>query len=103
MGCGCLLALATLLSPRLALFLIQIFSTRLSEVFSSFWIGLLGFLFLPWTALAWVVAYQPFPSIGQPAGVSGIGYLVVAVGLLLDISSYTNSERTRRQRADATT
>ena len=57
--CGCLVALAAFLSPRFAIFLIWLFTDRMSIAFDSFWWGLLGFIFLPWTTLAWAVAYAP--------------------------------------------
>ena len=50
--CGCLVALAAFVSPRLAIFLIWLFGDRMSIAFDSFWWGLLGFIFLPWTTLA---------------------------------------------------
>ena len=95
MGCGCLVFLAAALSPRLALFLVQIFSDRLSIAFDSFWIGFIGFLFLPWTTLAWAVAYQPV------LGVRGFGWIVVGLGLVLDISSYGSGAQARRNQATA--
>ena len=59
MGCGCLLALGAMLSPRLAIFFVWLFTDRMGIAFERFWMGLLGFLFLPWTTLAWALAYQP--------------------------------------------
>ena len=59
MGCGCLLALGAMVSPRLAIFLVWVFTDRMGIAFERFWMGLLGFLFLPWTTLAWALAYQP--------------------------------------------
>ncbi len=52
-------------------------------------------LFLPWTALAYVAAWAP------TGGVSGIGWLVVAFGFLLDIASY--SSRAAQQRYQPST
>ena len=52
MGC-CLVALISLLSPRLALFLLWIFGDLLSRAFSSWVIPLLGFFLLPWTTLTY--------------------------------------------------
>ncbi|NQU36969.1 MAG: hypothetical protein HQ526_05150, partial [Actinobacteria bacterium] len=51
----CFVALFALISPRLALALLFFFSDRLTIAFQSGWVGILGFLFLPWTALAWVI------------------------------------------------
>ncbi len=90
---GCLLALFAMVSPRLAIFLLWLFSDRMKIAFDSGWIALLGFFFLPWTALAWAVCYQ------FPGGVSGFGYFVVGFAFLVDISSWGSSERARRQRA----
>jgi hypothetical protein len=91
--CGCFIALVAMLSPRLAIFLIWLFSDRMSIAFNSFWIGLAGFLFLPWTTLAWAVAYAPI------RGVTGFGWFVVILAFLVDISSYTQGYRARRTRA----
>ena len=89
MGC-CLVAIASWVSPRLALFLIWLFGDRLEIVFDSFWAGLLGFLVLPWTTLFYALAYAP---IGE---VSGIGWLFVAFGVLLDVASWTGGGRQGR-------
>jgi hypothetical protein len=96
MGCGCLVALAATLSPRFALFLVWLLTDRTSIAFDSFWIGALGFLFLPWTALAWVVAFDP------SAGVSGFGWFVVAFAFVVDVSSHLGGARARSHRTAAT-
>lgn len=89
MGCGCLLALATLISPRLALFLLWLFSDRLSVAFDSFLLGFAGFLFLPWTTLAWAVATSPVE------GVTGFGWFLTAFAFMGDLASYTSGARSR--------
>ena len=91
--CGCLVALAALLSPRLAIFLIWLFSDRLSIAFDSFWLCFAGFLFLPWTTLSWAIAYAPI------RGVTGFGWFVVILGFVIDISSYLSGMQARRARA----
>ena len=85
----CLVALFALISPRLALALIFFFTDRMTIAFQSGWIGLIGFLFLPWTTLAWTICYTPF------FGVTGFGWFIVIFGLFVDISSYA-STRTMR-------
>ncbi len=50
MGC-CALVLASWISPRFVLFLMWIFGDRLDFAFDSFWAGLAGFVFLPWTSV----------------------------------------------------
>ena len=89
MGC-CLVVLASWLSPRLALFLMWLLSDRLDIAFDSFLMGFLGFLVVPWTTLFYALAYAP------TAGVEGIGWVFVAFGLFLDVSSWGGSSRGRR-------
>jgi hypothetical protein len=85
-GMCCFVLILGFLGPRLAFLWVWLFnSTRISLAFGgSFWWPLLGLLFLPWTALAWVAAYAPV------GGVTGIGWAVVALGFLLDIASYSS-------------
>src|ERR671937_237408 len=64
---GCLLVLLALISPRLVLFLLWIFSDVLSRAFDSWIIPLLGFFLLPWTTLA----YAAFWDCGSGRHVTG--------------------------------
>ena len=91
--CGCFIAVVAMVSPRLAIFLIWLFGDRMDIAFDSFWEGFLGFLFLPWTTLAWAVAYAPIK------GVTGFGWFIVILAFLVDIGSYTSGYRARRARA----
>ena len=72
--------------PRLAIFLLWLFTDRMTLAFTSGWLGFFGFLFLPWTTLAWTICYAPL------FGVSGFGYFVVL------FSSCSTSRRTRAAR-----
>jgi len=87
---GCFLALLAVLSPRLSIFFVWLLTNRMSIAFTSGWIAVLGFLFLPWTTLAWAVAYQPVH------GVRGFGWFVVGLAFVVDISSDLNGARRRR-------
>ena len=49
---GCFAVLLALISPRLALLFIWIFSDLLSRAFEAWYVPLLGFFLLPWTTLA---------------------------------------------------
>jgi hypothetical protein len=91
----CLVLIMAFLGPRVALFFTWIFSERLTIAFSSFWIGFLGFLFLPWTTLFYAFAYQPV------LGVSGFGWILVAFGFVMDIASYTAGARRQSQSGTA--
>ena len=94
--CGCLVAIAAMLSPRLAVFLLWLFTDRMSIAFDSFWLALLGWIFLPWTTLAWAVCYSPRSE------VSGFGWFVVGFAFVVDIMTHVGSAQARRQRNAAT-
>lgn len=92
MGCGCLVALFALTLPRVTLFLMWLFSDRLSIAFDSFIVGFLGFLVLPYTTVFYAIAYAPI------GGVSGFGWILVAFGFILDLSSIFGGKSARDQR-----
>ena len=75
--------IASGLGPRIALAVWWIFGDKVGAAFSSFIWPLLGLIFLPWTTLFYVIVWS---AIG---GVSGAEWLFVALGLLLDICTYT--------------
>jgi hypothetical protein len=89
---GCILAVIAAISPRFVIFLLWIFSDRLTIAFRSGWEGILGFLFLPYATLFYALVYSP----GK--GVDGFGWVIVALGLLLDLSSFMFSSRRRWRR-----
>jgi hypothetical protein len=87
---GCLLALFAWISPRFVLALLYLFTSRLTIAFSSGWEGLIGFFLVPYTTLFYALVYRP------GFGVRGFGWVVVALGLLLDLSSMDMGRRWRR-------
>ncbi len=70
----CLALTAGFLGPRVALFIWWIFGDKVDAAFSTWIWPLLGLIFLPWTTLAYVIAWGPLD------GVSGLGWLLVALG-----------------------
>jgi len=86
---GCLLALFAWISPRFVLALLYVFTNRLTIAFTSGWEGLLGFFLVPYTTLFYALVYSP------GIGVRGLGWLLVAVGLFLDLSSLDAGRRAR--------
>jgi hypothetical protein len=86
---GCLLALFAWISPRFVLGLLYVFTNRLTLAFTSGWEGLIGFFLVPYATLFYALVYSP------GIGVRGFGWVVVAVGLLLDLSSLDAGRRTR--------
>jgi hypothetical protein len=91
---GCLLALLALISPRLVLFLLWIFSSVLSRAFDSWFVPLLGFFLLPWTTLT----YAAFWDWGRGHHVTGIEWFFVVLAFLVDLSSYESGRRVRSRR-----
>lgn len=89
---GCIFALIALISPRLALFLVWLLTPLLGRAFDTFLVPFLGFLFLPMTTLMYALVYSP------ANGVSSFGWLLVLVGLLIDLGSYGGSGYRNRGR-----
>lgn len=79
------------------MWLFKLLDNRLSIAFDSFILGFLGFLFLPWTALAYAVCFAP-GDLFVPRGVSGFGWILVIFAFLVDLTSYTGGEKARRER-----
>jgi hypothetical protein len=86
---GCLLALFAWISPRFVLALLYAFTNRLTIAFTSGWEGLLGFFVVPYATLFYALVYSP------GIGVHGFGWVLVAVGLFLDLSSLDAGRRAR--------
>jgi len=79
--------------PRLALLFVWLFTPLVNRAFqSTLLLPLLGIIFLPFTTLMYVLVYNPV------LGVTGWGWLLVILGLVLDISSYSSSAYTNRNR-----
>jgi hypothetical protein len=91
---ACLLALLALISPRLVLFLLWLFSNVLSRAFDSWLIPLLGFFLLPWTTLT----YTAFWDWGTGHHVVGFEWFFVILAFLIDLSSDFGGFRARSDR-----
>ena len=89
---GCLLTGILTLAPRLVLLFVWLFTARLSAAFEGFLIPLLGFLFLPFTTLAYVFVWD------EQSGVTGGAWLLVAGGLVFDLGTYALSRYANRLR-----
>lgn len=61
---------------------------RWQLAFDNFWIPLIGFLFLPWLTLAYVAVF--------PGGVTGFEWVILGIGLFLDLASYGGGGYSRR-------
>jgi hypothetical protein len=89
--CGCLIILLGAVFPRTAIVLLELFTNWNDEAFDSFWIGFVGFLFLPFTTLAYILMYHW----GDP--INGFGWFVVVLAFFVDLSSYFGTATQRRR------
>ena len=91
----CFVALFALISPRLALVILAIFSNVLSHAFNSWIIPVLGFFLLPWTTLS----YAAFWDWGPGHHVTGFEWFFVILAFLIDLSSYAGGRRAQSTRS----
>jgi phosphoglycerol transferase MdoB-like AlkP superfamily enzyme len=89
---GCFVVLFALISPRLALFFVWLFSDLLSRAFDSWFVPFLGFFLLPWTTLAYAAMYA------SSNRVSGFEWFIVVLAFLIDLGSYARGRRERLAR-----
>jgi hypothetical protein len=88
----CLVVVFLWFGPRISLFLLWLFGERLSHAFDSFWTGFLGWVFLPFTTFFWAMSHSP------SEGVTGFGWILVALGVLLDLGTWFGGGRVGAER-----
>ena len=77
----CLAAIAAIISPRLVIVLWWLVDTaRWNAVFDNLIVPVLGFVFLPWTTLAYIYF--------APTGLGGLAPIVIVVAVLIDAGTY---------------
>ena len=88
----CMLTTLVLLGPRLAILVWWLVNPgRFALAFGGTYIWtILGVIFLPWTLLAYMLIF--------PAGIVGLDWLVLGLGILADIASYSGSGWGNRER-----
>jgi hypothetical protein len=91
----CLVALLALISPRLAIIALWLFSNLLDRAYDGLLVPLLGFFLLPWTTLAYAVMWDAGTN-----GVNGIEWLFVILAFVIDLGSYGGGRRVRSARTD---
>ena len=78
----CAALLLSAFGPRFAIVLIWIFGDRVDRAFDSAIWPLLGLLAVPWTTLMYILVWGP-------GGVNGGEWIVVALGVILDLATYS--------------
>jgi hypothetical protein len=89
---GCFVVLFALLSPRLAIIFVWLFSDILSRAYDSWFVPFLGFFLLPWTTLGYAVMWD-----AGSRGVNGFEWFLVVLAFLFDVGAYARgaAERAR--------
>jgi hypothetical protein len=80
-----------LISPRLAIFVLFLFSDMLDRAFDSWIVPLLGFFLVPWTTLAYAVMWSAGSN-----GVHGFEWFIVILAFFFDLASWSEGRRNRR-------
>jgi hypothetical protein len=88
---GCFAALLALVSPRLAIFFIWVFSDLLGRAYDEWWLPLLGFFLLPWTTLAYALMWGAGGN-----EVAGFEWFIVILAFFFDLGSYASGSKARR-------
>ena len=85
----CLFLLVLGLGPRVGILAMWLFGNRVDFAFDSWFWPFLGLLIAPWTTFMYLLAWSP-------GGVSGAEWLIVGLGVLLDIATYAAKPAQRR-------
>jgi hypothetical protein len=88
---GCLFLLIMMLSPRLGIIFLWLFTNWVNLAFNSFILPALGLVFLPWTTLLYILVAAP------AGGITFWGWLFVALGLINDIAAHSQAYASRNQ------
>ena len=85
----CFFLLFAALGPRFAIIAVWLFGDRVDLAFDSWVWPFLGLLFAPWTTVMYLLAWSP-------GGVSGAEWILVGLGVALDVATYgARSARSR--------
>ena len=91
MGC-CVFTIILAGAPRLAIFLWWLLQRAYVTLAfkGNQLLGLLGFLFLPWTTLMWVIVY--------PGGISFVNWIFLGLAFAVDMGTYFGGGREGQRR-----
>ena len=91
---GCLFLLITMLSPRLGIIILWVFTNWVSLAFNGAWLWpLLGLIALPWTTLFYILVAAP------AGGITFWGWLFVGLGLISDLGAHAQAYASRKEAA----
>ena len=85
---GCIIALIALITPRLVMVLIWLFSDWFTRAYESALWPFIGFLFMPYTTLAYMTA-----MLNNHHQVSGGWLVLLIVAVVVDIGNWGGSHK----------
>jgi hypothetical protein len=88
----CFFLLFLVLGPRFAIVAMWLFGNRVDLAFDSAAWPLLGLFLAPWTTFMYLLAWSPV------GGVSGAEWILVGLGLALDVGTYVAKPAQSRYR-----
>ncbi|MFA9477465.1 hypothetical protein ACERK3_04065 [Phycisphaerales bacterium AB-hyl4] len=88
----CLLALLAVFFPRVVIVLIFVFSQYLNSAYDTVLWPVLGFIFMPFTTLAYAFAVN-----NTGGNVAGVYLAVVVIAVLMDLGSWSGGATARRR------
>jgi hypothetical protein len=86
----CLVVLLALISPRLALFCLWLFSDVVDDAYDSWIVPLIGFFVLPWTTLAYAGMWSSGSNV-----VFGFEWFIVGFAFVVDVFSWLGGRTAR--------
>ena len=87
----CLLGILAFLGPRAAILVWWLADQAIwNQAFENFLVPLLGFIFVPWLTLAYVLVF--------PGGIEGFDWIWLGLALLIDLSSWFGGGYSNRGR-----
>lgn len=92
MGCGCIAAIIALAMPRVAMVLILIFTDWFGRAYETVIWPVLGFLFMPYTTLAYMAAQI------NAGGLKGWWLALFIVAIIVDAGHWGGSSHAARSR-----
>jgi hypothetical protein len=90
----CIFASMAFIGPRFAILVWWIIDQdRFALAFDGFFVAFIGWLFVPWTTVMYVVVF--------PGGITGFDWVILALGIAFDFFSWTSGGWSgRRYRAE---
>ena len=91
---GCLFVLISLITPRLVLFVLWIFTDYLSMAFGGWFWATLGFFVMPTTTIAYAVAKNDLST--ATGNIEAAGVVIIVIGVAIDLGLFGGAAKRRR-------